>query len=50
MTPPPARSPAAPEHDSWSRDDEDAEDSGLAGPQVVEQILGGRVIEVREGP
>jgi DNA polymerase-3 subunit gamma/tau len=42
--------PVAPEDDTWSRDDEDAEDSGLAGPQVVEQILGGRVIEVREGP
>lgn len=44
------QAPVAPEDDTWSRDDEDAEDSGLAGPHVVEQILGGRVIEVREGP
>ncbi|WP_380171076.1 DNA polymerase III subunit gamma and tau [Kineococcus sp. DHX-1] len=48
--PAPAVSPApvavavAPEDDTPSRDDEDAEDAGLVGIAVVEQILGGRVL------
>ncbi|MEZ0492409.1 DNA polymerase III subunit gamma and tau [Kineococcus sp. TBRC 1896] len=36
--------PVAPEDDTPSRDDEDAEDAGLVGIAVVEQILGGRVL------
>jgi hypothetical protein len=38
--------PAVP--DEPRRDDADLESSGLAGPQVVEQLLGGRIIEERE--
>ncbi|MEZ0165499.1 DNA polymerase III subunit gamma and tau [Kineococcus sp. LSe6-4] len=43
---PVAAAPAAPatEEDTPSRDDEDAEDDGLVGIAVVEQILGGRVL------
>jgi DNA polymerase-3 subunit gamma/tau len=40
----------APEHDTPSDDDPDAEDSGMVGPRVVEQLLGGRVIDVRDTP
>ncbi|MFP5336598.1 MAG: DNA polymerase III subunit gamma and tau [Actinomycetes bacterium] len=47
---PPRRAPVAPEDDTWSRDDEDAEDSGMVGPRVVEEMLGGRVIDVRDSP
>jgi hypothetical protein len=32
-------------HDEASRDDVDAADSGLVGRPVVEQLLGGRVID-----
>ena len=40
----------APELDEPSADDPDAEDSGMSGPRVVEQLLGGRVIDVRDAP
>jgi DNA polymerase-3 subunit gamma/tau len=52
QTPEPRRSTrsrptvVAPEHDVPDRDDPDAEDSGLVGHEVVEQLLGGRVIRV----
>ncbi len=42
--PAPAAVAVAPEDDTPSRDDEDAEDAGLVGIAVVEQILGGRVL------
>ncbi|MEW1956444.1 DNA polymerase III subunit gamma and tau [Kineococcus sp. NPDC059986] len=42
-TPAPAVA-VSPEEDTPSRDDEDAEDAGLVGIAVVEQILGGRVL------
>jgi DNA polymerase III subunit gamma/tau len=41
----PARRVVAPEHDEASADDPDAEDSGMVGRPVVEQLLGGRVID-----
>ena len=49
--PAPERPPAvAPELDEPSADDPDAEDSGMSGPRVVEQLLGGKVIDVRDVP
>jgi DNA polymerase-3 subunit gamma/tau len=38
----------APKDDEVSADDDDLEGSHLVGPSVVEQLLGGRVIEERE--
>jgi DNA polymerase-3 subunit gamma/tau len=44
--PAPERRPhVAPEHDTPSHDDPDAEDSHMVGARVVEQMLGGRVID-----
>jgi DNA polymerase-3 subunit gamma/tau len=43
------RATIAPEDDVPDRDDPDAEDSGLIGAPVVEQILGGKVITIEEG-
>lgn len=42
------RATVAPEHDVPDMNDPDAEDSGMVGTQVVEQLLGGRVIEVED--
>ena len=39
----------APALDEPSADDLDAEDSGLVGRAVVEQLLGGRVIDETDG-
>ncbi len=39
----------APEDDTVSDDDPDAEDSGMVGPSVVEELLGGRVIDAPPG-
>jgi DNA polymerase-3 subunit gamma/tau len=51
VTSPPAAPPhVAPEHDEASHDDPDAEDSSMSGAQLIEQVLGGRVIDVQDGP
>jgi DNA polymerase-3 subunit gamma/tau len=39
----------APEDDTPTADDPDADDSGMAGTAVVEEMLGGRVIDIRPG-
>jgi hypothetical protein len=43
-----ARPRTRPQDDEPSDDDEDLDGSNLVGPSVVEQLLGGRVIEERE--
>ena len=43
-----ARSAVAPEDDVAAPDDQDADDSGMVGRPVVEQMLGGRVIDVED--
>jgi DNA polymerase III subunit gamma/tau len=47
---PVARGAVAPENDVPSEGDPEAEDSGIVGARVVEQMLGGRVIDVSDAP